>query len=52
MAVLPWVDYFLRTHGERLEGAKYPHVQRWIEELKDRPAVRKGYHVTERAKAS
>ena len=32
-------------HGDKLEGATYPNVDRWREELKDRPAVRKGYLV-------
>jgi len=35
-------------HGDKLEGAKFPNVERWIEELKDRPAVRKGYAVTKK----
>jgi len=48
MAILPWVDYFLKKHGDKLDGATYPNVERWREELKDRPAVRKGYHVTEK----
>ena len=45
------MNYFLKNHGDKLEGAEYPHVQRWIEELLDRPAVRKGVHVTEKPKA-
>ena len=48
MAILPWVQYFLKAHQSRLEGAEYPHVNKWIDELMDRPAVRKGFHVTEK----
>jgi GST-like protein len=51
MAIYPWVRSFFKMHGERLEGAKYPHVDRWLEELGDRPAVKRGIHVCERPQA-
>jgi len=48
MAILPWVRYWLQNHGDKLEGATYPHINRWVEELMDRPAVKKGWSVTKK----
>jgi len=39
MAIFPWV----RGHRRRgIDIAEYPHFSRWLEELKVRPAVRRG----------
>jgi len=51
MANLPWIDYFIKNHSDKVEGKQWTHIQRWREELLDRPAVRKGYAVTKRAQS-
>lgn len=43
MAILPWVDYFLSHHGDKLEGATYPNIEKWRAELLARPAVKSGF---------
>jgi len=48
MANLPWVDSFLRNHGDKTGGKVWPHISRWREELLDRPQVKQGYIVTKR----
>ena len=42
MACWPWVVPHER-HGQRIEA--FPHLQRWYEQLKQRPALRRGFDV-------
>jgi GSH-dependent disulfide-bond oxidoreductase len=45
---LPWL---LLSKNQGIEIAEYPHVSRWIEELKARPAVQRGLAVPPRSDA-
>jgi GST-like protein len=42
MACWPWIIPH-KHHGQRIE--EFPHLQRWYEELKARPALRRGFDV-------
>ncbi|MEM9725672.1 MAG: glutathione S-transferase N-terminal domain-containing protein [Pseudomonadota bacterium] len=42
MAIWPWVSRF---EWQRVDLKAYPNVKRWYLELRERPAVRRGYHV-------
>ncbi len=42
IAIYPWLTSYERQ-GQRMED--YPHLQRWFEELGERPAVRRGMDV-------
>jgi GST-like protein len=45
---LPWL---LLSKGQGIELAEYPHLSRWIDELKARPAVQRGLAVPPRSDA-
>ncbi|HAR31692.1 MAG TPA: glutathione-dependent disulfide-bond oxidoreductase, partial [Gammaproteobacteria bacterium] len=49
MAIYPWYGALARGElyesGEFLDVASYRHVQRWIGEIVERPAVRRGRKV-------
>lgn len=48
MAIFPWV----RTHkAQQVELQKFPHVQRWYEELIQRPAVKRGLDLAREMRA-
>jgi len=48
MANYPWIDYFVKNHADKVDGKVWNHINRWREELSDRPAVRKGILITKR----
>lgn len=48
MAIFPWV----RTHkAQQVKLQKFPHVQRWYEELIQRPAVKRGLDLASEMRA-
>jgi GST-like protein len=42
---LPWLTL---SKNQGIDLAEYPHVSRWIDELKARPAVQRGFAVPPR----
>jgi GST-like protein len=42
MAIWPWI---LTYKQQGIDLSSYPHVRRWYDELKERPALRRGYDV-------
>ncbi len=45
IATWPWIARFA---WQRIDLARYPHVERWYVEVAHRPAVQRGYHVPRR----
>ena len=41
MAIWPWVS---RYEWQDIDLSAFPNVRRWYQEIRDRPAVQKGYH--------
>lgn len=41
MAIWPWVS---RYEWQDIDLGAFPNVRRWYQEIRDRPAVQKGYH--------
>jgi GSH-dependent disulfide-bond oxidoreductase len=49
MAIFPWV----RTYkAQQVDLAAFPHVQRWYDQLKERPAVQRGLDLGKELRAS
>lgn len=48
MAIFPWIA---RHDYQQVDLAAYPAVQRWYRQLRERPAVQRGYHVPNASQA-
>jgi len=49
MACWPWVNAFLKNRKEQLKDEQYPHVEKWLNTVGQRPQVQKGIKVCARS---